>query len=106
MQISDVQSLVIIVATFIGVFAVPLIRLSQYIKAHTRNAHIQTAMDWAGQAVAYVAGTGVASDQNKEQAIATLTARIKANGLAKNFTDEQIKFYINQAINELNKEVK
>lgn len=95
-----------VLGTFIGMFSVPLIRLSQYIKAHTRNAHIQTAMDWAGQAVSYVSGTGVASDNNKEQAVATLTARIKANGLAKNFTDEQIKFYINQAINELNKEVK
>lgn len=96
----------IFVGTFVGMFAVPLIRLSQYIKAHTRNAHIQTAMDWAGQAVSYVAGTGVASDQHKAQAIADLTARIKANGLAKNFTDEQITAYINQAINELNKEVK
>ncbi|MCO0831903.1 phage holin, LLH family [Fructobacillus sp. W13] len=97
---------IILVGAFVGIFSIPLIRLSQYIKAHTRNAHIKTAMDWAGQAVSYVSGTEVSSDQNKEQAIATLTARIKANGLAKNFTDEQIKFYINQAINELNKEVK
>ncbi|MBC9119390.1 phage holin, LLH family [Fructobacillus fructosus] len=96
----------IFIGTFIGMFSVPLIRLSQYIKAHTRNAHIQTAMDWAGQAVSYVAGTGVSSDQNKTQAIATLTARIKANGLAKNFTDAQITAYIDQAIALANKEVK
>lgn len=104
MHISDAQSLLILTGTFIGMFSVPLIRLSQYIKAHTRNAHIQTAMDWAGQAVSYVAETGVASDQNKAQAVETLTARIKENGLAKKFTNEQITAYINQAINELNKE--
>lgn len=96
----------IFVGTFIGMFSVPLIRLSQYIKAHTRNAHIQTAMDWAGQAVAYVAGSSVADTTHKTQAVAELTARIKSNGLAKNFTDAQITAYIDQAITLANKEVK
>lgn len=95
-----------VLGTFIGMFSLPLIRLSQYIKAHTRNAHIQTAMDWAGQAVTYVAGSGVADSVHKQKAVADLTARIKSNGLAKNFTDEQITAYIDQAIALANKEVK
>lgn len=94
----------IFVGTFIGMFSVPLVRLSQYIKAHTRNAHIQTAMDWAGQAVTYVAGSGVSDASHKAQAISELTARIKSNGLAKNFTDAQIEAYIEQAIALANKE--
>lgn len=93
-----------VLGTFIGMFAVPLIRLSQYIKAHTRNAHIQTAMDWAGQAVSYVASSDVADSVHKQKAVADLTARIKSNGLAKNFTDEQITAYIDQAIALANKE--
>lgn len=96
----------IFVGTFIGMFSLPLIRLSQYIKAHTRNAHIQTAMDWAGQVVSYVAGSSVADTTHKTQAVAELTARIKSNGLAKNFTDAQITAYIDQAIALANKEVK
>ena len=96
----------IFVGTFIGMLSVPLVRLSQYIKAHTRNAHIQTAMDWAGQAVTYVAGSEVADSVHKQKAVADLTARIKSNGLAKNFTDEQIMAYIDQAIALANKEEK
>ncbi|MDD9139030.1 hypothetical protein H7198_05370 [Fructobacillus sp. CRL 2054] len=103
MDITQAQAMLTMAGTAVVLLAKPLYSLDNYIKAHTRNAHIKSACDWAEQAVTYVVNSGVGTDQHKAQAVAFLTARIKANDLAKNFTDEQIQFYIDQALAELNK---
>ncbi|MDD9139200.1 hypothetical protein H7198_06235 [Fructobacillus sp. CRL 2054] len=103
MDITQAQAMLTMAGTAVVLLAKPLYSLDRYIKAHTRNAHIKSACDWAEQAVTYVVNSGVGTDQHKAQAVAFLTARIKSNGLAKNFTDEQIEFYVDQALDELDK---
>ncbi|MFC4761020.1 hypothetical protein [Fructobacillus durionis] len=101
-----VQDILVALATALSGTIIGLIVYSiKYIKAHTRNQHIKTACDWAEQAVAFIANAGVVTDSSKVKAVNTLAERIHANGLGKNFDEQQIEAYINQAISQLNFQV-
>lgn len=88
-----------LVAGFIALIASELIKAGNLVKAHTRNAHIKTAIDFAEQAVISVSNSQLANSENKERAMDVMTKRLAENGLLKHFTQEQIKTYIKQALN-------
>jgi biopolymer transport protein ExbB/TolQ len=103
MNFTDAQSLLTLCFTFVVLFATPIYKLNNYIKAHTRNEHIKTATEMANQAVSALVNSGVNTDQNKQKAVDELTQRIASNNLAKKFTKSEIESYVEQAIHQLNK---
>ncbi|USS92048.1 phage holin, LLH family [Fructobacillus americanaquae] len=103
MDFTQAQSLLTFGIMLVVLFATPIYKLNNYIKAHTRNEHIKTAVEMANQAVAALVNSGVNTEQNKQKAVDELTQRIASNKLAKNFSKTEIESYVEQAIQQLNK---
>ena len=103
MDFTQAQAFLIFSAAMVGIFIRPLNALADYISAHTKSKRIKQVMFFAKQSLTAIVTSGMVTDQTKTQAINTLTARVQENGLGKHFTDEQIKFYIDQAIAESDK---
>ncbi len=74
-----------------------------YIKAHIRNAHIQTATSLAEQVVNYISYAIPDADSatKKAKAVDELTKRLNTNKIGVNFTDEQVNNYIELAYTKL-----
>lgn len=103
MSLNDAQTALTIAGAFVVLLAPTFYKINNYIKAHTRNEHIKSAVNWANQAVSYLVNSGVNTADNKQKAVDDLTARIASNKLAKKFSKEEIKSYVEQAIQHLNK---
>ncbi|GAP01917.1 hypothetical protein FFRU_160110 [Fructobacillus fructosus] len=103
MDFTQAQALLIFSVTIAVLFRKPLNALADFIIAHTKSKRMKQVAFFAKQSLAAAATSGIVTDQIKAQAINTLTARVQENGLGKHFTDEQIKFYIDQAIADSDK---
>lgn len=103
MNFTDAQSLLTFGLMMIIVFATPIYKFNNYIKAHTRNEHVKTATEWANQAVAALVNSDLNTLPNRKKAVDDLTSRIADNKLAGKFTQAEIESYVEKAIAELNK---
>lgn len=103
MNFTDAQALLTFGAMLVIIFATPIYKLNNYIKAHTRNEHVKTAMNWANQAVAALVNSDLNTLPNRQKAVADLTERISNNKLAGHFTQQEIESYVEKAIADLNK---
>lgn len=103
MNFTDAQALLTFGAMLVIIFATPIYKFNNYIKAHTRNEHIKTATDMANQAVAALVNSDLNTLPNRQKAVADLTTRIANNKLSSHFTQQEIESYVEKAIADLNK---
>lgn len=69
--------------------------------ANTKNKNIKLFEEWALQAVQYAEANSNTSDAKKQEAIAFVANRLKANNLVGKFSDEQVDAVIEKAVAEL-----
>lgn len=95
---------IIAVVVFIGLLTPVLKPALALMKAHTRNKNLLFAENIAGQAVDIASKVaGLTGSERKKVAVNALSKRLSDNGLAQNFTADQVSQLVEKAYTELPK---
>lgn len=102
--IDTIIKVVAFIYVFIDVFNPLIKQLITLTKAHTRNKNLVFAESIASQVVDFVSKTSdLTGDQRKKLATDTIWKRLKENGLADRFTEDQVSQLIEKAYTDLPK---
>lgn len=102
--IDTIIKVVAFIYVFIDVFNPLIKQLITLTKAHTRNKNLVFAESIASQVVDFVSKTSdLTGDQRKKLATDTIWNRLKENGLADRFTEDQVSQLIEKAYTDLPK---
>lgn len=89
------------------VLAPTMLKILEYIKARVKNERIESAINFAEMIVQSIGeANSVLTIGQRQQAIAQLENRLKANGIVKHFTVEELSTYIDQAATFVDTETK
>lgn len=82
----------------LGAVTPSLLKLSEALKARTRNAHIEAAINFAELVVETIGeANSMLTPNQRGQAIDALQHRLDQNSLGKHFTPQEVASYIDQA---------
>lgn len=80
------------------VLAPIILKALGYLKARVKNEHIESAINFAEMVVQSIGeANSILTVGQRQQAISQLAERLRANGIIKHFTQEELATYIDQA---------
>ncbi|CAK1226515.1 hypothetical protein R55227_BLOPHJLP_00216 [Fructobacillus tropaeoli] len=103
MTLTDVS---ILAGTLLVIAAPAEHSLVRWLRTKTKNGNLQLLLTWADQAVVLLEKSDLGGAQKKQQAVDYVATRLAANKLTGKFSPEQLSAVIEQAVAQLNKEVK